>query len=64
MKFTYTTYKEKVWLTDLDNNKYPVTKPRVIFECEANSLLEADKLLFEKTGVVAVKENFICCGII
>ena len=46
-------------------NKYTYfdyTKDReVLFECEAEDILEADKKLFEATGKIASKESNIGC---
>ena len=34
---------------------------KVIFECDAEGILEADDLLFKATGIVAAKECSIGC---
>ena len=34
---------------------------QIIFECDANGILEADGFLFKATGIVASKESNIGC---
>jgi len=48
-------------------NKYIYTdnlKKEVVFECEAENILAADKKYEEKTGKNPVKQSFIGCQII
>ena len=46
--YTYMDYKDR---------------KKVIFECDAMDILEADELLFKATGIVATKANNIGCAI-
>lgn len=46
--YTYLDYKDK---------------RKVIFECDAEDIQQADELLLKATGIVAAKENWIGCGI-
>jgi len=42
---------------------FPVHAGKVIFECDAATILEADAKLLEVTGRVAAKEASVCCAI-
>jgi len=39
---------------------YKISK--IIFECDASNIIEADKLFLKKTGKNASKESYITCS--
>ena len=52
MTFTYTKHTAKTW---------PVIEHEIVFECETESLAEADDLLLKATGINATKAVDIGC---